>query len=534
MLKQLYLKNIVLVEEALVPFEKGFNVISGETGAGKSALMAALQQVQGSRADPQLIRHGFDKGIIEAVFEIDDLPRVRNLLHEAGIDHEEGDELLIRRELSFTGKSRLFINNQQAHLSTLRNIGSLLFDIVGQHANQQLFDTNHHLHLLDTFGGLHEMRARYCAAFNKEVESRKELERLKDSEQQRARDLEVCRRELEELEAANLQEGEEEELFAEYTKLTNTEELSQLSESIASILDDQILPALRSVRQFAEKLLSLDPPLEETHQQLNSSTLELEELARTYRFYNNSIEHDPYRAETINQRLTQINKMKKKYGPTIEDAINYKQTREDFLIHLENADNEIEKLTEALQVLELESIQIAERLSEKRKQTAILFAEAMTEELRDLNMPNAIFSVQFEQKSRSHTGLDKVEFYFAPNKGEKTVPIRECASGGEISRLQLSIQTLLAGKEAMPCLIFDEIDSNIGGRTATIVGKKMQAIGQKHQLLCITHFPQVADSAGHHIQISKNEKGERTVTEVSVLQQEDKHCELLRMVGKTT
>lgn len=532
MLKQLYLKNIVLIEEAVIPFKKGFNVISGETGAGKSALMAALQQIHGFRADLQLIRHGFDKGIVEAVFDIDKLPKVQQMLNESGIDHATGDELLVRREISRTGKSRLFINSQLTHLSTLQAIGGSLFKIVSQRGSQQLFDLDHHLELLDSYGDLKGLRAEYQSAFDKEMDTRKKLERLKNSEQKRIREQEVCLRELEELTAADLQEGEEEELFAEYTKLTNTETLLQLSESITSTLDDQILPALRSVRQSAERLLSLDSLLAETHEQLASSALEIEELTRSYHDYSSSIEHNPYKTETINQRLTLINKVKKKYGPTIEEAIRYKHSREELLASLENAETEIEELAHALQEQEKGSQELAEKLTKERNRASLLFSEAMTKELRDLNMPYSIFSVKVEMVDRGKTGQDKVEFYFAPNKGEKTVSIRECASGGEISRIQLSIQTLLAGKESMPSLIFDEIDANIGGQTAAIVGKKLQQIGKNHQLLCITHFPQVADSAVHHIQISKKEKDERTVSVINVLRQEGKESELLRMAGK--
>ncbi len=532
MLKQLYVKNLVLIEEALVPFHPGFNIISGETGAGKSALMAALHQIQGSRADTQLIRHGFDKGIVEGVFDIDSLSNVKEALHEAGIEHDDGDELIIRREISSSGKSRLFINNQLTHLSLLKGIAGSLFEIVGQRANQQLFNLNHHLEILDLFGSLSALRETYSTSFAKETEARKKLQNLKEGEQQRLRDIEVCQMELEELETAQLKEGEEEELFAEYTKLTNTETLSQLSDSIYSSLEQQVLPALRLIQQSAEDLAALDSPLEETQELLKSSMIELQELAHTYRCYNSGIEHDPYRTETINDRLSLINKMKKKYGPSIEEALEYKATREEDLFKLENAENEIDELTEQTLQFEKESVELAARLSEERSKAAKLFSEEMTKELRDLNMPNAVFTVVIEKQERSRTGQDKVEFYFAPNKGEKTVPIRECASGGEISRLQLSIQTLLAGKEAIPCLVFDEIDANIGGLTASIVGKKLKQIGENHQLLCITHFAQVADEASHHVQISKNEKGDRTITEVNVLNQESKQSELMRMAGK--
>lgn len=532
MLKQLNLKNIVLVEEAHIPFQPGFNVISGETGAGKSALMAALQQTQGARADVQLIRHGFEKGIIEAVFDIDHLPDVQSKLHEAGIEHEEGDELLIRREISINGKSRLFINNQLSHLSTLRSIADNLFEIVGQHANQQLFDIRHHLEILDLFGDLLPLRNTYAEAYEKECVVRKQLAELRDSEQRRARDLEICKIELEELENGSLKEDEEEELFIEYTRLNNTETLAQLSGKIASILDSPVVSELHSLKKATEELLALDPELEDSFSALQSATVELEELSRTFHNYYSSIEHDPYRAETINQRLTEINKLKKKYGPTVEDALRYQEELQEKLFKLENAEEEIEELETTIDQLEKQTRELATNLSNDRVQIAQQFSESMTQELRSLNMPNASFFVEVEKQKLSQTGQDKIEFFFAPNKGEKKVPIRECASGGEISRLLLSVQTLLAGKASIPCLVFDEIDANIGGLTASIVGQKLSMIGKNHQLLCITHFPQVADAAKHHIQISKKEKGDRTVTEVKVLDHSERESELMRMVGK--
>lgn len=532
MLKQLNLKNIVLVEEAHIPFQPGFNVISGETGAGKSALMAALQQTQGARADVQLIRHGFDKGVIEAVFDIDLLPAIQTKLHHAGIEHEEGDELLIRREISKTGKSRLFINNQISHLSTLRSIADNLFEIVGQHANQQLFDVSHHLDIVDLYGALNSLRDEYTEAYEKETATRKKLTELKENEQRRVRDIEICRMELEELENGALKEGEEEELFSEYTRLSNAETLAQLAGQIASSLDSPVVSELQNLKKTSSELLSLDSSLEDSNTALQSATIELEELARSFHNYHSSIEHDPYKVESINQRLTEINKLKKKYGPTVEDALRYQEERSESLFKLENAEFEIEELETAISTLEAKTKELASKLSAQREKVSQQLAQSMTTELQSLNMPNASFYVEIDKQKLTRTGQDRVEFFFAPNKGEKKVPIRDCASGGEVSRLLLSVQTLLAGKAAIPCIVFDEIDANIGGHTASVVGEKLSNIGKNHQLLCITHFPQVADAAKHHIKISKNEKGNRTLTEVRVLDNSEKKSELLRMVGK--
>jgi DNA repair protein RecN (Recombination protein N) len=532
MLRQLNLQNIVLVESAQIPFQPGFNVISGETGAGKSALMSALNQIQGARADAQLIRHGFDKGIIEAIFDIDELPSLQTLLKEAGIEHCEGEELLIRRELSVSGKSRLFINNQQAHLSSLKKIGKELFEIVGQHDNQRLFDISHHLEIVDLFGDLLALKKDFSDAFNKEMKARSELATMLENEQKRLRELEIFRMELDELEEAALKEEEEDELFAEYSRLTNTETLAKLSEQIASTLSNELAPVLNQLKRSSEELLRLDPALQDTHQLLQSSSIDLDELSYTYRNYHSKIEHDPLRVEEINSRLTVINKIKRKYGPSLDDVLTYQKEKATALSRLENAEYEMETLNQQISALSERTEQLAGKLSTKRKETAKFFEEAMTNELQSLNMPHALFFVEIIPQKRSRTGDERIEFFFVPNRGEKKVPIKECASGGEISRLLLSVQTLLAGKEAVPTLIFDEIDGNIGGQTAAIVGEKLSMIGKNHQLLCITHFPQVANLADHHVQISKSDREGRMVTNVAVLNAENREKELMRMVGK--
>ncbi len=532
MLKQLNLKNIVLIESANIPFEFGFNVISGETGAGKSALMAALKQVQGAKADTQLIRHGYEKGVVEAIFEIDKIPLIQRFLDKLGIDHNPEEELLIRRELCITGKSRAFINHQQVQITVLKRVGNLLFQIVSQHANQQLFQLSHHLEIIDQYGGLNDQKHQYSNLYEKELMAKNKLKELKENEQKRIREIEICQRELNEIEEASLTANEEEELFSEYSKLTNTESLAKISEQIASTLDDQVLPTLHSLKKSSDELISLDRSIKSSLSILESTVIEIQELARVFRNYHNRIEHNPYRVEELNQRLSVINQLKKKYGSTIEDVLKYFNEQKQKLDRLQNAEVEIEKLTSQIFQIEKDCQLLADNLTQSREQAAKKFADAMTRELQTLNMPYARFYVEHRTHERNLLGQDTLEFYFLPNKGEKKIPVKDCASGGETSRILLSLQTLLAGKCEIATLVFDEIDANIGGQTATIVGEKLKQIGSSHQLLCITHFPQVAHCAAHHLQICKKEHNGRTLTTIEVLDDHKKESELLRMTGK--
>ena len=528
MLKELRIKNIILIESAEISFSDGFNVLSGETGSGKTAIIEALNLVTGSRADIHLIRKDADRGMIEAVFDIQSIPDLRNLLHDAGIDHDDSEELIIRRELHSTGKSRAFINNQQAHLSLLRELGKQLLDIVGQHANQSLLNSEQHRVILDLFGGLQNEVNVFSKHWQKEVVLRRELEELKANESQRLRDIEVCRMELQELEEANLKEGEEEKLFAEYSKLVNREEIAQ---KIHAIQNSAVISELMQTQTVFDQLVELDTTLSDTAESYRNALIELQEVSHSLTHYYSSIEFTPERLQELNDRLALINRLKRKYGSTVEEIRAYQEKISEKLKQLESSDIQIEKLEKELNAVEKTTHDLAKKLSKNRKQVAKTLEKAIVNHLHELNMPKAEFFVEFQPRQRNHIGDDAIEFFLKPNVGERKIPIKECASGGELSRLMLAIQTLLSGKEQKPTLIFDEIDANIGGETATVVGEKLKKIGKKHQVLCITHFPQVAQHAQHHFQISKREENGRTLTFVEPLDKQTREKELARMAG---
>jgi DNA repair protein RecN (Recombination protein N) len=534
MLKQLRIQNLVLVESSDIEFNLGLNAITGETGSGKSALMNALSLVAGERADVNLIRHGSEKGIVEAVFSMEGIPEVHALLDQSGIDLTEGEDLYIRREIHSSGKSRAFLNNQLAQIAILKKVGEHLFEIVGQHANQKLFSVDHHRRLVDLFGDLEKDLQKYQESWKEENRIREDLETLVSSEAQRLRDIEVCLMELEELQEAKIREGEDEELFAEYALLTHAEELAQKSSEIYQALSGErhaALPNLIRQKSAFDQLIKIDPTLEETFKAYNSAILELQEIAHTVRNYQSHLEHNPGRASIVNERLTLINRLKRKYGNSVVEINTYLEETKKRLASLEGADNQITELREKLENTEKQTNELSQKLTKKRIASAGKLSKAIVEQLRTLNMPKVDFHIDVSHQKRTGTGDDRLEFFLIPNVGERSIPVKDCASGGEISRLMLALQALLAGKENIPTLVFDEIDANIGGQTASVVGDKLKQIGTSRQVLCITHFPQVASQADHHVQISKQEEGGRTFTQIAVLDGKTRTAELVRMQG---
>lgn len=536
MLRHLNIQNIILVEQASIPFTHGLNIITGETGSGKSAIMHGLSLAIGARTDTGLIRKGCEKGIIEGIFEIDNLA-ILSLLEEGGIEHEPDQDLIIRREIAVSGKSRIFINNQSAHLAFLRRLGLQLVQIVGQHANQTLLSLDYHRSVIDLYGDLQPVLEKYQQSYDAEKELRDKLERLIQEESKRLREIDICQRELEELEEAHLKPGEDEELFSEYTILSNAEELSAKTNEINQALSGERQPLLavfNRIKQNLETIIKYDPSLQEVSQAFQSIYLEIQEVSHTLRNYQSRIYFDPKRLQDIDTRLTLLTRLKRKYGSTVDEMLNYQRQSEEKLKRLENGENEIEQLQSLLTQAESHTEQFAAELCLKRKDCASQFETALTKQLQLLNMAKADFIVDMQTQKRTRDGGDRVEFFLRPNIGEHQISLKDGASGGEMSRVLLALQTLLAGKEAISTLIFDEVDANIGGETATIIGSKLVEISNEHQVICITHFPQVAGQANHHLKISKQEKEGRTLTLIEKLDECNRNHELARMAGSSS
>ncbi len=528
MINRLLIRNLILIDTVTIPFGKGLNIISGETGSGKSAILSALNLIIGQRADSTLLRKGCDQGCVEAVFIVDALEEVKALLNEAGIACE-GDEIILRRELTSSGKSRSFVNQHQVTNAFLKKMGEHLLGVIGQHANMQLLCSTFQRYAVDLFGGHLELVQEMQKRWKRERDLSKDIDVLKNSESQRIRELERSTHELEEIEQANVQKGEDDELFAEYTRLINAEEIAGSLFTITKNLssgDAGVLQKLNHTLRSFEEAVRLDPSLESVKETFQSALIELQDVSFSLETHQEKHAFDPVRLEEINDRLTLINRLKRKYGD-IEcyQAQLYKKIEE-----LENAETRIEELEQELQHLATENAQKALELTEKRKKSASLLEKALMKQLRQLNMPKVHFEIATQPHDR---GDNHIEFLMAPNVGEHIVPVKECASGGELSRVMLALQTLLGGKEGVPTLLFDEIDANIGGETAVVVGEKLKDISSNHQVLCITHFPQVAKQADHHLRISKSENNGRTLTRVDLLDANGKADELSRMLGVT-
>lgn len=533
MLKHLRIQNIILVEDASIPFSQGLNILTGETGSGKSAIMHGLSLAIGERSDTGIIRKGADKGIVEAIFDLDELT-ISSLLKEGGIEHEPGQDLIIRRELSATGKNRIFINNQAAQLSFLRKIGLFLAKIVSQRANQDLYQLDYQRFLLDLYGNLQGLTKQFKQSHEREVYLRNQVQTLVKQEAQRLREIDVCQQELEELEEARMKEGEDEELFAEYTYLVNTEEIAEKINSINQFFSGErqgLIPNLNRQKQTLDSLLPFDESLKDTTEAFQSALTEIQEIAHTLRNYEASIHYDANRLNTINERLTLLNRLKKKYGATFEEVVAYQQDLTNRLEKLHNADLEIETLSKELIEAEVYTNQLADKLTLERKKFAEILGRDLTQQLIDLNMPKAYFEVQVTAQKRTLEGDDRIEFFLHPNLGENRIALKDGASGGEISRVLLALQTILAKKESPSSLVFDEVDANIGGETASIISEKLREISRCHQVICITHFPQVANRADHHLQIAKEEREGRTITVIHELDATSKKRELARMAG---
>lgn len=533
-LKALKIQNIILVDHAEIEFESGFTVISGETGSGKSAVLEALQLVLGSRGDTSLIRQGCEKAIAEAVIELTQNHPAIALLESKGIECEDSAVLILKRELGINGKSRGFINHQPAQISLLKELGDLLFEIVTQNASQKLLSPDHHRTLLDLYGGLRDQAADFERKWQEQQALSFVLDELKRKLPQKLRECETCSREIEEIEEARLKEEEEESLFAEYSLLTSSEERSSLSDQVERTLGSErgILVQLKSLKAPLQKLLQLEPAFSSEWEQYQSLTLEAEELLHTIRQYKLKAEADPERLQHLNERLTLISKMKKKYGASLEEIQNYLRDRKTALIQWEALDEEIALKEEALSNSLKLTLEAAEALQKSREKAAASFQIQVTKELRALNMKHAELKVEFTPQPLHRHGAYKIEFHLSANKGEPFLPLKEAASGGEMARVLLAIQLILAGKEPLETLIFDEIDSSIGGTTAALIGEKFQQLGRSLQVFAITHFPQVAKYGDQHLHISKAESAGRTRSSILPLTDKNREKELARMAGQ--
>lgn len=532
MLTELSIRNVAIIDKLHLSFKAGLNMFSGETGAGKSIIIDALTLVCGGRASADLIRSGEDEAIVEARFDLEGNQQLRKQLEEAGLAAD--DELLIRRYLSRTGKNRTYINGSMATLGQLAALGSQLVTIHGQHESQGLLKSDNHLQLLDAFAGTTALRQQFGAQFEKWRQTAAQLASFDDDERAVAGRIDLIAYQTEEIAAANLKAGEEEELQTQQRLLANSERLSVSTGGAFEALysDDQaILGELRRVMAAVDDAVTVDAGLVPLKAMLNEAYLQLEEAALQLRDYSSRVEADPRRLQQIDDRLDLLQHLKRKYAPTVEEIIELGESLLAELVELESRSSSREDLDQQLVEQWTQLEQTGKELSRQRKKAALQLEQQLMEEIHQLAMPHALVQVVFVAVPEPRSsGMDKVEFLFAPNPGEQARPLARVASGGELSRLMLAFKQILPEGEA-PTLVFDEVDTGVGGAVADLVGRKLKNLARNQQVFCITHLPQVAAWAAQHLLVQKQVEDGRAITTVRILEQTEQVNEIARMLA---
>lgn len=523
MLTTLRLKHFVLIETCTIHFEKGLNILTGETGAGKTILIQAINLLMGQKADSEIIRHGEEQAQIEATFDIKHLPAVHRLLSDAGIAFDPQEELIVKREISRGSKNRIFINAELAPLQLLARLGNLLFEVAGQNTSMALRNLEEQRSILDLFASVD--RVPFIAAYEREKELKERLQALKNEKLGAEKKVERIQWELEDLQTLEIQESEE-DLFEVYKQMNQRQERAQdLSEIVSGLTES---PFISTLIQYKKKLETLSD-LSEPAKLLEDCITNLNEVS--YTLSDQFEEENPMRLEALEKKLSALSRMKKKYHLEASEIPERIVQLEEELHHFETLDTKIQAIEDEWKQVHEARNASAQALTLERQQGAQILEKELTHAIRLLNMPHASFQISLTEKDIGPEGADQISFALTANLGENPAPLKNKTSGGELSRLFFALKLLLSEKESIPILIFDEIDSNIGGETATLIGEKLRDLGEHRQVFCITHFPQVARFAERHFLIAKETKEDRTLTLIKPLNENEKQTELLRMVG---
>ncbi len=535
MLITLRVTNFAIISELEINFESGLNIISGETGAGKSILVGAVNLLLGGRASPELIRTGFEEARVEGLFDVSRVSSVKKILESHGF--ESGNDLLINRTISRTGRNRVFINGKLATVSLVQQITSGLVDISSQHEHQRLLNPETHLAVLDNFGELSEQLSIYEEEFFRYEALRKKLETLEKEAKNREEQLEFIRYQIREIKKLKLRPGEEEELEKERNLLRHAEHLYSASKESYDLLYGEagsVLDKLDSIGKNLEELSGIDSETKDFLEILNQCQVNLSELAYSLRDYRNNITFNPGRLSEIESRLHQIQKITKKYGGSSEKTLERLRDLEEKLELLENTSFFIEETRSKMEKVCERLSEKAQNLSDSRKKIAKRFASEVEQNLKELGMPDARFSVHFDKlldRQFTRSGMDVVEFFFSANPGEELKPLAKIASGGELSRIMLALKVLLSDSQSREILIFDEVDTGIGGKTASLVGRMLREISRNQQVICITHLPQIACFGDIHFSVYKELRNKRTETFIKSLDDGEREIEIARMLG---
>lgn len=536
----LKIRNVALIDELEIEFADGLNLLTGETGSGKSIIVDSLGALTGERISSDLIKEGENSARIEGLFNLSATEKLVADFEDAGLEFER--ELIVRRELSLTGKNRIFINDQLVTQSFLRKIGASLVDIHGQGEQATLFDPATHLAMLDEFAGTRDLRSEVGRRFARLREVRRELETLREDEAQKLQLLDILRFQVDEIGGAKIAPGEDESLVEERRKLANIEKLSALSEESYLLLyenEESTVATLEKVVRRISELAQYDGRFAEYSEGLASAQAVLEDLAFAVRDFRGGLEFSPARLAEIEDRLAEISRLKRKYGGSVESVLSHLEESSERLRNIETAELRETELRRELASARSEYVKYAAGLSSARRDAAIRLSKEIEKNLKAVSLEKARFEVRVQGDSEddgaySASGFDRVEFHFSANPGESVKPIAKVASGGELSRLMLILNTTTKLADDSKTMVFDEIDTGIGGRVAEAVGLKLKQLASTQQVLCVTHQPQVASLADHHFVVSKSSKGDRTRVAIRELDEPARVEEIARMLAGET
>ncbi|MBZ2173761.1 DNA repair protein RecN [Schnuerera sp. xch1] len=540
MIVELKISNFAIIDNLKINFEKGFNVLTGETGAGKSIIIEGIGMLLGQRASRDLIRTGKEKAILEGVFYLENPVRVNRILKEYGIDIDPDNNIVISREIHKSGRTISRVNGRSITLTTLNNITSNLIDIHGQYEHQSLLNVNNHIMLVDAFG---DVKLRMLLDDIKEMYKKIQIEKEKLKELSlntidKEREIDLLKYQLDEIDSVNLSKFKEEEVINEYNKLDNIKEIGYTLSEVLNIINSEdynefvILNCINKCITKMNKIKEYDDNLKQYNDLLESIGFELQDLSRSIMDYLDNLEIDENRFKFLKDRIDSINKLKKKYGNTIEDIINYRNLIENKLRTLLDNEKIINKINDNIDLIEKKLYEYCSKLTGLRKKLSKKIELLVTKELRELNMNNVSFKINFNKLDYfTPRGWDEMEFLISTNEGEDMKPLSKIVSGGEMSRIMLAFKRILAEYDNIPCLIFDEIDSGISGRTAQIVGEKIKKISQNHQVICISHLPQIAALGDAHFVLEKFTNKGKTKTNIKKLDYKQRIEELSRLLG---
>lgn len=532
MLTSLSVKNYALIENITIDFKKGLTVITGETGSGKSIIIDSIDLLLGARASTSVIRTGTTSCTISAEFDISKNTNVKNILSELSIDCE--DEIIIRRQIDSTGKSKAFINDISVSVNTLSNIGKYLVDFYAQHKSNMLFEQQYQRQIVDNIADNLNLLEKLSVKYDKLENLKNKKEEIEKANVDRERLLDLYKYQTNEINKANLSCDEEEKIEQELPKLKNAEKIKNVTNEMLSILYKQehsITDNLSIINKQISLLGKYGINIENISKNINSTMSQIDDVYREVEDLSNNIDITPDSLDVMLERQQLIKKLKSKYGKTIQEIIGYGKQLEDKIKSLENYEANIENIQKEIDLLMKDITKLCQQISDKRKKVAAVISKKIISELEDLNMKNCQFEILLEKSEISRTGFDKLEFMFSANKGEKLYPLSLVASGGEISRVMLALSTTISDNYNVGTIVFDEIDTGTSGKTGEKIGKKLKSLSDKRQIISISHLAQIASNADNHIKIYKETEKSRNITKAKVLSNKERIEEIAKIIS---